>query len=120
MNNERYVRLPEVVIRELELRAETAAFRRNEYLLTAGQRCNKIWFLKKGLVRKFHLDEGREVTSWIHCEDDIFTSLESYARKSPSVEYLQACEDTEVIGISRENSQMLARRKGSLSIWTDR
>jgi hypothetical protein len=39
------------------------------------------------MVRKYHLHDGMEITTWIHTETDIFTSLQSYARKVGADEY---------------------------------
>ncbi len=104
----RYAKLDEEAIRELELRAEKETFAKNSYILEQGQYCHKIWYLKKGMVRKFHIHDGKEVTVWIHCENEFFTSLHSYFYQTPAAEYLQACENTELIGITRQNSEKLA------------
>lgn len=106
---EQYVKLDEDAVAGLYKYAEIDKFQKNEYILEAGQRCNRLWFLKKGMVRKFHYHQGNEVTSWIHTENEIFTSLESYSRQSPTDEYLQACEYTEVISISKTNSEKLVQ-----------
>ena len=104
-----YAKLDYTAILELELRTETEKFKKNEYILEQREYCNKIWFIKSGMVRKFHLHEGKEVTAWIHFENEIITSLHSYFHQTPAVEFLQACEETELIGISRENSKKLAQ-----------
>ncbi len=106
---ERIVKLDPESILALESLAVIETYKKNRYILEQGQRCNKIWFLKKGMVRKFHLCDGKEITTWIHTENDIFTSLQSYAGNTPSDEYLQTCEDTEIIGITKENSEKLAK-----------
>lgn len=106
---ERFVRLDSDAILALENLAETETYKKNHFILEQGQRCNKIWFLKRGMVRKFYFCNGKEITTWIHTENDTFTSLQSYARNTPSDEYLQACEDTEVIGITKVNSEKLAK-----------
>jgi CRP-like cAMP-binding protein len=106
---ELFVSLDTEAILALENLAEIEIYKKNRYILEQGERCNKIWFLKKGMVRKFHLANGKEITTWIHTENDTFTSLQSYAQNIPSDEYLQACEDTEVIGITKANSEKLAR-----------
>lgn len=103
------IKLSPLAIAEMERLAEIEVFRKNEYILEQGQRCNKIWFAKKGMVRKFHVIDGNEITTWIHAENDFFTSLQSYSQNKPSSEYLQACEDCEVIGISKTNSLELAK-----------
>ncbi len=105
---ERFVKLTPEAIAALEGLAEVSTYKKHQYILEPGQRCTKIWFLKKGMVRKFHYSNGKEITTWIHTENETFTSLQSYAQNTPSDEYLQACEDTEVIGITKANSEKLA------------
>ncbi len=106
---EQFVKLDYELIQELKNLVEVETFKKNQYILEQGKRCNKIWFLKRGMVRKFHLCDGKEVTSWIHAENDIFTSLQSYAQNTPSEEFLQTCEEAEVIGITKANSEKLAK-----------
>ena len=91
----------------MEELAEIESYSKNQYILEPGQPCNKIWFIKSGMVRKFYLHEGKEITTWIHTEDDTFTSLQGYSQRTPANEYLQACEHTEVISITRQNSEKL-------------
>jgi CRP-like cAMP-binding protein len=106
---ESIVKLDFDAIQALNKLVEIETFSKNQYILESGQYCNKIWFLKSGMVRKYHVHEGKEITTWIHIENDTFTSLQSYSQKIPTNEYLQACENTEVIGITRHNSEKLAQ-----------
>ena len=105
---EQFVKLDPEAINALETLAEIETYKKNKHILEQGQRCNKIWFIKSGMVRKYHLHDGKEVTTWIHTENDMFTSLQSYAQNTPSEEYIQACEDTEAISITKSNSEKLA------------
>lgn len=82
-------------------------YKKNEYLLSAGDYCKKVWFLKSGMVRKYFLDNGKEITTWIHTEDQMFTSLNSYFRGLPSDEFFVASENTALLSISLENSKKL-------------
>ncbi len=106
---EKFVNLDSETIEELEKLATIEAYAKNQYILEQGQRCNKIWFLKSGMVRKYYIHDGKEVTVWIHTENETFTSLQSYSLDIPSDEYIQACEDTAVISITRENSEKLVK-----------
>lgn len=106
---EQFVKLDSDAINGLENLAVIEKYKKNQFILEQGQHCNKIWFVKKGMVRKYHLSDGKEVTSWIHTENDMFTSLQSYAQNDLSEEFLQACEDTEVISITKSNSEKLAQ-----------
>lgn len=96
-------------IEALHKYAKIEHYLKNEFILEEGQRCNKIWFLKKGLVRKYELHKGKELTSWIHVEGDVFTSLQSYGHNELANENLQACENSVVISISKINSLKLSK-----------
>lgn len=52
------------------------------------------------MVRKFHLYDGKKLRIDPY-RKNIFTSLQSYAKNDFSNEFLQACEDTEVISITK-------------------
>lgn len=106
---EKFVKLDFETIEELENLAEIEAYARNQHILEQGQRCNKIWFIKSGMIRTYYLHEGKEITHWIHTENETFTSLQSYSHQSPSEEYIQACEDSVVISITRQNSEKLVK-----------
>ena len=106
---ERFVHLDEEVIEALNSLAVIKKYSKNDFIVRSGQRCSFIWFLKSGMVRKYHIHEEKEITTWIHTEHQIFTSIHSYSNQSPSEEFIQACENVEAIGISKENSKKLAR-----------
>ncbi len=106
---EQFVVLSDDAREAIEQLAEKSVYAKNQYILEPGLRCNRIWFIVKGMVRKFHLADGKEITTWIHTENETFTSLQSYAQDTPTEEFLQACEPTEVISITKSNSSQLAR-----------
>lgn len=106
---EKFVKLDSETIEELERFTEIETYAKNQFILEQGKQCNKIWFLKSGMVRKYYLHDGNEKTVWIHTENETFTSLQSYSLHIPSEEYVQACEDTVVISITRENSEKLVK-----------
>jgi len=106
---ERFIKLDSAAIEELEKLTEIEVYTKNQHILEQGQRCNKIWFIKSGMVRKYYIHNGKEVTVWIHTENETFTSLQSYAQNIFSEEYLQASENTKVISITKSNSEKLAQ-----------
>ncbi len=106
---EQIVKLDQFDIEELERLSDSDKYAKNEHILEVGHRCNNLWFLKKGMVRKYHHENGKEITCWIHTENEIFTSLQSYSEQRPTSENIQACENTELISITRANAQELAK-----------
>jgi len=105
---QQFVKLQAETIDKLNRYSDVEYFEKNELLLEAGQKCNKIWFIDTGMIRKYYLHDDKELSTWIHTENETFTSLQSYWSQAPSNEYLQACEPCRLISISRNNSQKLA------------
>lgn len=87
--------------------ARKESLQKNEILLQPGQYCHKLWFIKSGLIRRFYVHHDKEITTWIYYENQWFTASQSFFKEEPSTEYIQACEASELISISKEASQKL-------------
>lgn len=53
------------------------------------------------------MDEGREHTSWVYFEEEMFTSWHSFILKMESVDCFRANETSEIISFSRDDIQYL-------------
>ena len=84
-------------------------YRKNEFLLEEGKVCSKISFISSGLVRRFSINDGAEMTKWLYYDTHWVTSHYSYFRQEPSVEFLQACEETTVYTLSYDDEQKLLK-----------
>ena len=82
-------------------------YKKNEFILEEGKVCSKISFIKSGLVRRYYVNDGKEVTEWIYCEKQWLTSTASFIHQKPSLEYLQACEETELYSLTFSDEQKL-------------
>jgi CRP-like cAMP-binding protein len=82
-------------------------YSKNEFLVEEGKACTKINFIKSGLVRRFYLSDGEEVTKWLYHDNHWIAIMSSYFNQKPSLEYLQACEDTVVYSLSFEDEKKL-------------
>lgn len=71
-------------------------FKKKSILLREGQTCNYIYFIEQGLVRSYYLKEG-----------DVIISVNSFFKRTPSYEYIQAIEDTIVYFIHHDELQYL-------------
>ncbi|WP_077133816.1 Crp/Fnr family transcriptional regulator [Spirosoma montaniterrae] len=74
---------------------------RHTLLLRAGSVADKIYFIERGLVRGYWLDEGHEHTAWFMKEGDFVLSPVSFYTQSPSNEYIVLLEETILHSISR-------------------
>lgn len=87
---------------------EIKTFGKKENLLEEGQVCRHNYFVTKGLLRKFYLNEkGIEQTTEFAIETWWMTDNISYEHKTPSEFYIQTVEKTELLVISAESQERL-------------
>lgn len=71
--------------------------KKNEILVSPGEKPQKIYFVTKGCLRIFFLTEGgTEATRHFAFENQFATALVSFITNDISKEFLQAVEDTEL------------------------
>lgn len=81
---------------------------KNEIILHAGEVCNHLYFVVKGIIRTFHLNSnGTEFTRLIRSENQFCTVLLSFLKKKPSVANIQALEKTTLLQIKQEDFRKL-------------
>lgn len=77
---------------------------KNELLIAPGQMSQHTYFVIKGCLRIFFENlEGKEVTRYIAFEGQFATALIAYITKSPSTEYIQALENSEILYIGHND-----------------
>jgi CRP-like cAMP-binding protein len=83
-------------------------FKKGEIILNAGDVCKEFYFITHGLLRSFHrMSNGTEKTYVICRENNIFTEHSSFIAQTPSTDFIEAIEDTEVLHISYEDLMTL-------------
>jgi CRP-like cAMP-binding protein len=75
---------------------------KNDYLLKEGNICRHLYFLEKGLLRGYYNLDGKEITHWFSSNEDFVTSFFSFTTQQTSVENIQAIENCELYGISKQ------------------
>ncbi len=81
--------------------------KKKRYFAEPGIVCKDIGFIVKGAVRYYHIKEGEEITGYFSFENEFVSSYKSYLTQSPSLTYIQALEDTELVGISHKDMQLM-------------
>lgn len=82
-------------------------FDKEEIIVSQGKVCENIYFIKSGVVRRFYIEDDKEIVSWIYTENQFFTSLSSYFEQKSSFEIFTACEETTVYSLSFQNELKL-------------
>lgn len=108
---------------DLPILQQIAAFlfskkiKKKEFLLEAGKVSDCIFFVKKGLLRVYLKYEGKEVNTWFVKENEFISSVNSYYNETPSEEFIQALEDSEIISFKKSTYSMVLKHNHKLALF---
>lgn len=75
--------------------------KRGDMLLREGEICRSFYFINKGCIRTFFISpNGNEKTRYVMPDLHIGTALSSFITQKPSIECIDALDDTELLTIS--------------------
>lgn len=85
----------------------TLELKKNKRLLKAGQLCDYLFFVQKGVLRSYVKQGNTEITTWIVEENDFVTSIRGFHLQTPTAESIAAIEDCELVAIEYDSLQYL-------------
>lgn len=95
--------------------ANKKTFESNTYLLEEGSLKNKIFYIQKGLVRIFMInDKGEEITTTLRSEYQVVVNVDIFLYNEPSRFYIQALEPTLVFSMEYDALQTIIDRNPKL------
>lgn len=92
--------------------------KKKEFLLKAGEINDSIFFVKKGLLRVYLNYEEKEINTWFVKEDDFINSINSFHFNTPSQEFIQALEDSEILIINKNTYNFLLKNSHKLALFS--
>lgn len=108
---EKHVSLSNVEWMEIAPLFEHRKLPKDNYLIKPGQVCNEFSFILKGGFRIYVISsKGEEAVSWLPFEHNFISELMSFFVRSPTYEYIQALEDSELLTITYANMMELYER----------
>lgn len=81
--------------------------KKNTRLLSFGQNQDSIYYVKEGVVRSYSFVDDREWTNWFFGKDDFALSIESFVMGGASLDNLETCSKTVLIGIKKTDFNSL-------------
>ena len=63
---------------------KSCSFLKNQFICEAGEICDRLYFIKKGMVRGYFVSDGIELTTWVDTENEVFTSITGFFRNEIS------------------------------------
>ncbi|MET3878886.1 Crp/Fnr family transcriptional regulator [Chitinophaga sp. OAE865] len=102
---------------DLDSKLKTGTYTKRSHLLKQGQVSNYLYFVTKGLLRAYCInDAGDEVNSWFMKENDFLISVLSFYSRLPSQESIEVLEDCEVIFIHHDDLKELYNKHTEFNI----
>ncbi|MFN4853053.1 MAG: Crp/Fnr family transcriptional regulator [Bacteroidota bacterium] len=84
------------------------AVKKNETLISKGEICRYTFFVCKGSVRAYFIDDnGQESTRYIALENQFITTIHSFTSQTPTNEFIEATEKGEVLQISYNDFKII-------------
>ena len=75
--------------------------KKNEILISKGDICRYTYFVCKGSVRAYFIDDyGREATRYVATENQFITTIHAFISQTPTNEFIEATEKSELLQIS--------------------
>ena len=87
-------------------------------LISEGQIANELYFINKGLLRLYYNNEGEYITGYIFREHLFAGSYDSFLRSTPSIQYLETLETSELLVLSKEKLDFLYESIPKVNILT--
>ncbi len=90
---------------------------KNTTLIDADKVEKKLYFIKKGIVRAYIIDDGKEITFWFGKEGDLILSMRSYVENKISYETIELMEDCELYEIKTSDLQLFYATNLEIANW---
>jgi CRP-like cAMP-binding protein len=95
----------------LKATLEVFELSKRQYLLKKGQISNRIYFVAKGILRCYYIDNNqKQTTKWFMDEGHVIIAVDSFFNRTLSFEAIQALEDCLLYGITYEQLEEAYRR----------
>lgn len=87
---------------------KSKSVKKNNILLREGDVCKEFYFVVSGCIRIFFIDKnGHEKTRYVMLENHIGTALTSFISQKPTIEFIEALDDTKLLAISHSDFYQL-------------
>ena len=86
----------------LALNFKHTTIKRNDFLLKEGKVCDFIAFVNSGVIRHYHLKDGKEITCDITLKNSFITDFKSFTQSTPSNYNFQILKNVELFVIKKK------------------
>lgn len=92
-----YVKLDDAELDDIVGRFKKRQVGKNDFLLKEGDVCSDLVFVQEGCLRLFYVTGDVEISVWFAFKNSSAIDIYSFISQKPSVYFLQAIEDSQVM-----------------------
>ncbi|CEN36351.1 MULTISPECIES: Crp/Fnr family transcriptional regulator [Capnocytophaga] len=93
---------------------------KNTLLEREGKPTQFLYFINKGFVRVYHIDNGEDRTTQINCPSRFITSFQSFITHTPAYDNVQTITDCELLRISKSKLDDLNKKISHWNIFREK
>ena len=79
--------------------------KKGDLLISAGQLVAHFYYVAKGCIYYYKIEEGEKKVLEFYTDDVFFTDLSAYVKNTPSKHYLSATENTIVYAVNKSDAE---------------
>lgn len=91
--------IPEEAFTAIDRETFPVNIKKGKFIIKPGSSNDHLYFIVKGVVRGYIVEESKEITTWINEEQEVIGTIRNFGMSAPSEEYLQAIETCLLIAI---------------------
>jgi CRP-like cAMP-binding protein len=91
--------------------------KKGDFILREGDICDRIYYIEKGLVRIFRIQDSKEISTWFVKEGDFISTVNSFHFGVPSYESFEALEDCVIYSINKKAYLFLVELSSSFALF---
>lgn len=99
--------LNEPIVEYLHKHVTPIEVSKGRVLLEAGSVCEYVYFIVKGVIRGYIVDNNRDITTWISSENELVTSIYSLDTDDPAPENIETLEDCQLLAMTTDALKQL-------------
>lgn len=100
-----YTEIDEAVLNDQVRYYKRLELKKGENLVSPGQLVNHFYYVAKGCIYYYKLEDGEQKVLEFYTDDVFFTDLPAYVRGTSSDYYLKASEDTIVYAVKKSDAE---------------
>lgn len=95
----------------------TLHIKRGELLITQGKKNGNLYLIKRGMLRAFCEDDGKEDTRWFAVDGDVVASMHSLYKGLAAMSSVEALIPTDLYYISKTDVEILLNESKEFARW---